>query len=139
DSLAISARRFAEGIAAAHHGLIEAAYHAPDAGPFEAAAGEVLAHMPLYADSAGLDRLAGMDSLAVDHVVASVRNTLASPVDHLDLGRRLRDPLGLCAPVIDGLMARAETSGIIVVDGQLFTRDTAMAIVLLLPTREGLE
>jgi len=89
----------------------------------------------VYADAQVLARVARMDSLAVDSAIGAVRNRLASFSGELELNNVLADPFGLSTPLIGRLMASGRMAGITLLNGQLFTPDSTLAIVVMCSIR----
>ena len=131
DSLSISADRFTERLLHAHPDLIASAFTRPDPDVFEDAVASIHAQLPVYADAQVLARVARMDSLAVDSAIGAVRNRLASFSGELELNNVLADPFGLSTPLIGRLMASGRMAGITLLNGQLFTPDSTVAIVVI--------
>ena len=139
DSLTVSAQRFVEVIRTDLPDLVDSVFFEPDPAGFQLAVSDVLKNLPLYADSARLQQVAGMDSLALQKVVADLRNELTRPGAELDAERMAMDPLGLAAPVLARTMASAELAGVQLINGGLFSQDSSMAIVVLSPNAAAAE
>jgi len=139
DSLSVSAERFVEAIRTDLPDLVDSVFFQPDPAIFQSAISDVLKNLPLYADSALLQQVASMDSLALQKVVADLRNELTRPGAELDAERMALDPLGLAAPVLARTMASAELAGVQLINGGLFSQDSSMAIVVLSPNAAGAE
>lgn len=137
DSLAVRARRFAEGILQRHPSAIDSVFWRPDPSTADAISNDLLDRMALYAAPDRIAALSALDSLGVDSLVRGLRSDLARPGAELLLMQRLQDPVGLVQPMIDRTLSGAATSGVILVDGQLFAQDSSMAFVFLFPTTQG--
>jgi len=139
DSLTASAERFVEAVRTDLPDLVDSVFFQPDPAVFQLAISDVLENLPLYADSARLQQVAGMDSLELHAVVADLRNELTRPGAELDAERMALDPLSLAAPVLARTMASAELAGVQLINGGLFSQDSSMAIVVLSPNAAGAE
>lgn len=137
DSLSASAERFVAAVKSDLPDLVDSVFFQPDPAVFQSAVSDVLENLPLYADSARLQQVAGLDSLALHKLVAGLRIDLTKPGAELDAERMTLDPLGLAVPVLARTMASAELAGVQLINGGLFSQDSSMAIVVLMPNAAG--
>ena len=137
DSLSAHADRFVHQLKTTQRELVDSVFFRPDPTAIQNAVVEVRKNLPIYADSIVLATVAGWDSVALLNAFADLRNDLARPGAELDADRIVLDPFGLSDPLIARVMNSAAIGGMAVIDGQLFTADSTMAVVVVMPSATG--
>jgi len=138
DSLSAHADRSVHFLQTTNGDLVDSVFFRPDPTGFQTAVTEVRKNLPLYADSGVIATVAHWDSVALLNAFADLRNDLARPGAEMDADRIVLDPFGLSDPLIDRVMRSAILGGMAVIDGQLFTTDSAMAVVVVMPSATGI-
>ena len=135
EELAAAADRFALDLA--DDPAIRTALTEPDPAFYEETKQALLERLPLYADPMLLEHVARMDDVALDSAFMDLRNSLAGLGAEMDVASLQYDPFGMVDPLMDRMLASADRAGMVLIDGRLFTPDSSMALVLVIPSSEA--
>ncbi|MFZ1331361.1 MAG: hypothetical protein WAR83_04205, partial [Flavobacteriales bacterium] len=138
DSLSAHADRFVHLLKTGNGDLVDSVFFRPDPSSFQKAITEIRKNLPLYSDNDVLANVTQWDSVAFMNAFADLRNDLARPGAEMDADRIVLDPFGLSDPLIDHLLRSATIGGMAVIDGQLFSADSTMAVVVVMPSAIGI-